>query len=515
MAISGRQDTFRKVALLLGPVLGLLTWWGMPEVDGSALVARTAGVAVWMAVWWLTEAVPLAVTSLLPLVFFPLLGILPSGKIASYYTNDIVFLFIGGFIVALAMERWMLHKRIALHVILTVGGGPIRTLFGFMLATALLSMWISNTATAMMMVPIAGAVLARWDKLYDAKQARFFAIALLLGIAYSASVGGMGTLVGTPPNLVFAQLFHQQFEGVAPVSFAEWFIFALPLSLIFLVIVWGVLTLMYMRGARVEAGAKDLFRSELKDLGRMSHEEKTVLVVFGLLALLWVFRTPLDTGWFTIPGWNMLLPEPSFAGDGTAAIALGILLFVLPAKGERGARIMDWQTARQLPWRIVLLFGGGFALAGAIKASGLASWIGVQMQGLSVLPPVLTTASISFLMTFLTELTSNTATTQMAMPILGALAVAIGRSPYFLMIPATLSASCAFMMPVATPPNAIVFGTGRLRIADMAKTGIALNLIGVVLITIYMHLIGPLHFSTQPLEQPESSQSELVQPDHR
>jgi len=484
----------RTIALILGPNLALIVWWVMPEVEGSPLEARTAAVAVWMAVWWLTEAVPLAVTSLLPLVLFPLLGVLPASQIASQYTNDIVFLFIGGFVVALAMEKWHLHKRIALLVILGVGGGPKRTLLGFMLATALLSMWISNTATAMMMIPIASAVLVRWDGMFESGQARALSIALLLGIAYAASVGGMATLVGTPPNLVFAQLYHQQFTHAPSVSFAEWMAFALPFSLIFLFAIWGLLALMYMRGIKSQTGARDIFRRELNELGRMSGEERTVLIVFATLALLWVTRNPLDFGALTLPGWSLLLPKPEYAGDGTAAIALAILLFVLPAPSRRGERVMDWETARQLPWRIVLLFGGGFALAAAISVSGLASWIGVHLQGLTVLPPVLMTASICTTMTFLTELTSNTATTQMALPILGAVAVAIGRNPFYLMIPATLSASCAFMMPVATPPNAIVFGTGRLRIVDMARTGVILNFLGVLLIVLWMQFVAPIHF---------------------
>jgi len=247
--------------LVLGPVLGIIVWIVMPTVDGSGLVARTAGVAIWMAVWWLTEAVPLAVTSLLPLVFFPALGVLSASDIASQYTNDIVFLFVGGFIVALAMEKWNLHKRIALHVILTIGGGPRRTLLGFMLATALLSMWISNTATAMMMVPIAGAVLTRWDGLYPANRVKPLGIALMLGIAYSASVGGMATLVGTPPNLVFAQQFHIQFPEAPFVTFAEWMKFGLPVSFVFLFIIWGVLVGMYTRGPKTSGSTRDIFNS--------------------------------------------------------------------------------------------------------------------------------------------------------------------------------------------------------------------------------------------------------------
>ncbi|MBD3166885.1 DASS family sodium-coupled anion symporter [bacterium] len=481
-----------SIARAAGPVAAILVWLLFPERSVHVKEAATAAVAVWMGIWWLTEAIPLAVTALLPLVFFPFFGVMSAREIAPLYTNDIVFLFVGGFLVALAMERWNLHKRIALMIVSLLGGGPRRTLLGFMAATAALSMWISNTATAMMMVPIAGAVLKQYDTMVEGARQRSVGVGLMLGIAYSASVGGIATLVGTPPNLAFAQLFHMQFPQAPDVSFARWIVFALPLSLVMLVVVWGLLVLLHFRGLP-QMGARRVFRDQLKALGTWSREEKLVSLVFAGLALSWLTRKPLELGLFTLPGWSQLLPEPEFVGDGTAAIAWGALLFLLPSR-RKGQPLMNWETARGLPWRIVLLFGGGFALAGAIQASGLAPWIGERMEGLSGLPAPLMTASTSTLMTFLTELTSNTATTQMALPILGALAVAIKANPYFLMVPATLSASCAFMMPVATPPNAIVFGTGRLRIIDMARTGILLNLIGIALITLWVHLAGPSAF---------------------
>lgn len=489
------SHSLQKVSLYAGPVLGLAALLLMPA--DPPLVGPTAGVAVWMGVWWLTEAVPLAVTSLLPLIFFPALGVMPAKDVAALYTNDVVFLFLGGFIVALAMEKWKLHRRIALRVMLLLGGGARRTLLGFMTATALLSMWISNTATAMMMVPIASAVLTHYEGTLDAASARRLSVGLLLGVAYAASIGGIATLVGTPPNLAFAQIFRIHFPGGPEVSFAAWMMFALPVSVLLLFVTWGLLTLLHVPSLKSTPSTRAIFKSELKKLGPMKREEKTVLVVFAALALLWITRRPLTFGAFIIPGWSDLLPEPSFVGDGTVAIALATLLFVLPARDGR-KRIMDWDTARRLPWRIVLLFGGGFALAGAITAGGLAEWIGLHMRGLSALGPLAMTGSICTLMTFLTELTSNTATTQMALPILAATAVAIGRNPFFLMVPATMSASCAFMMPVATPPNAIIFGTGRVRIWQMAKTGLLLNLIGVVVITLWMLLAGPAAFGGDP-----------------
>ncbi len=486
--------TSEWIFLALGPVLGGLVYFLMPVNPDQPLVAFTAGVAVWMGVWWLTEAVPLPVTSLLPLVFFPLLGVMKSKAVASLYMNDTVFLFIGGFIVALAMEKWNLHRRIAILVVLAIGGGAKRTLFGFMLATALLSMWISNTATAMMMIPIAMAVLKRYEELVESSEASLLSVGLLLGIAYSASIGGMGTLVGTPPNLAFAQIYHQTFPNAPDVSFAEWMFFAAPLTVLMLFATWGVLSMLYMRKVKYVGATRAVFQDELKKLGKTGFEEKVVLIVFVILALLWITRKPLEFGSLVIPGWSSLLSQPKYIGDGTVAMMMAIILFLIPSKQGEGkkAHIMDWETVRGLPWGIVLLFGGGFALAGAISESGLSLWIGERLNNLSALSPVATTGAICTLMTFLTELTSNTATTQMALPILAATAVAIGRNPILLMVPATLSASCAFMMPVATPPNAIIFGTGRIRVAQMAKTGIMLNLVGVIIITLWVSVAGTM-----------------------
>lgn len=488
--------------LLAGPTLGILTQLAMSDDAAHPLAARCAGVAVWMGVWWLTEAVPLAVTALLPLILFPVLGVMKAGEIASNYTNDVIFLFIGGFMVALAMERWQLHKRIALRVILLIRGGVSRTLLGFMIATAVLSMWISNTATTMMMVPIASAVLARYDDLLGKEQSSKIAIGLLLGIAYSASIGGIATLVGTPPNLVFAQVFRIQFPAGPEFSFTNWMVFALPITVIMLALTWGLLKLMYVPKVKDFRSTHSVFREELRELGPMKFEERVVLIVFSLMAILWMTRRSLTLGAFTLPGWSELLPEPSFVGDGTVALTLACTLFVISSR-DRTTRLLNWETVHRLPWRIVLLFGGGFALAGAIVSSGLSEVIGMKMLGLAALSPAWMTISICSLLTFVTELTSNTATTQIALPILGATAVAIGRNPFFLMIPATLSASCAFMMPVATPPNAIIFGTGRIKVYQMAKTGILLNLLGIVIITIWTLWAGPFFFNGVPTELPD------------
>jgi sodium-dependent dicarboxylate transporter 2/3/5 len=449
-----------------------------------------AGVAVWMAVWWITEAVPLGITALLPVVLFPLLGLMAGKAVAPLYFNSIIFLFLGGFMVALAMERWDLHKRIALRIILLIGGGPWRLVLGFMAASAFLSMWISNTATTMMMIPIAMAVIAKVGEGQRPAETLRFAAALLLGTAYGASLGGIATPVGTPPNPLLLKNLEILFPDAPEISFAQWFAFALPLSVVFLFIAWLILGAFFRLSALALPVERDAFRQEHVRLGSMSFEEKIVLIDFLCLAGLWLTREGLTLGTLKLPGWSSLLAHSSFVDDGTVAIAMALILFLVPSRSQRGVRIMDWQTARKLPWGIVLLFGGGFALAQGFIDSGLSTWLGGQMEGLSGLPPLAIVLAVCLLITFLTELTSNTATTQMALPVLAAVAVAIRVNPLLLMVPATLSASCAFMLPVATPPNAIIFGTDMVRSSQMARVGVVLNMIGAVLITLCIYLLG-------------------------
>ena len=479
----------------------LLAFWGGPFValifiiffdlePGKPAITRTAAVALWMALWWITEIIPLAATALLPLVLFPLLNIMPGKQVAPVYFNHIIVLFLGGFIVAIAMERWNLHRRIALKMMIWIGTSPPRIILGFMSATAFLSMWISNTATTMMMVPIAIAVISKMTDMFDTAEVRRFSIGLLLGIAYSASLGGMATLIGTPPNLIFVRIFEIHFPKAPEVSFAQWMIFATPLSLFFFIIVWLILIRIYSPNKGQFAGDSNIFKEEYQKLGRISYEEKVVLIDFIVLGLLWLTRNNIHLGHFTIPGWSSLFPAGEAIDDGTVAITMGLLLFLIPAKNTSNTNIMDWRSLRNLPWNIVLLFGGGFALAAAFKESGLSKWIGGHLEGLSSLHPFFIIICICAMLTFLTELTSNTATANMILPILASIAVAIKLNPILLMIPVTLSVSCAFMLPVATPPNAIIFGTQKLKVSDMARTGIILNLIGIVLITLFMYFWG-------------------------
>jgi sodium-dependent dicarboxylate transporter 2/3/5 len=491
---SGSGRSLKQIiGLITGAVLALVLLLFGDLQPGHPEVTRCAAVALLMAVWWITEAIPLPATAMLPVALFPLLGVMPGKATAGIYFNHVIFLFIGGFIIALAMEKWNLHRRIALRIILLIGAGRSRIMLGFMVATFFLSMWISNTATTMMMVPMAMAIIVKMKESFGAEKMGRFAVGLLIAIAYSASIGGTATLIGTPPNLTFSRMLTIAFPNAPDISFTEWMMFATPFAVVFLLIAWMILSRIFVPRGRKLITDMSMFQEDKQRLGPMKYEEKVILVLFSLVAFLWLFRKSIDLGSFTIPGWSSLFPVPGFIDDGTIAIAVALLLFIIPSKsrpGRRRARLMDWETAARLRWGIVILFGGGFALAAGFVESGLAAYLGNQMTGLSRLSPVIIVLAVCTLLTFLTEMTSNTATTEIFLPILAALAVAINVNPLLIMIPATLSASCAFMLPVATPPNAIVFGSGEVRIADMMRTGIYLNLIGIVLITATMYLLG-------------------------
>ncbi len=499
----------RLLSLIAGPLAAVLIIVFTDLSPGHTAVTMTAGIAAWMAIWWITEAVPLAITSLLPVVLFPAFGVLNGKDVAGQYFNHIIFLFLGGFMVALAMEKWNLHKRIALRTLMLFGGKPHRILLGFMITTAFLSMWISNTATTMMMVPIVLAIVVQMEEDLGKKAVSKYSIAVLLGVAYSASIGGIATLVGTPPNLSFSRIFAIQFPDAPEISFATWFMFAIPISIVMLFITWGLLSFLFLRNENDVNLHSDtsVIREQYQALGRISFEEIIVLIDFVLLAILWLTRAGINFGTLNIPGWSSLFEHPKYINDGVVAVSMAVLLFMIPARKcasqtNRIETILDWETCAKIPWNIILLFGGGFALAKGFMVSGLSIWAGEQLQGVGELHPGLIVMLICLLITFLTELTSNTATTEMILPVLAGLAIAINIHPLLLMIPATLSCSCAFMLPVATPPNAIVFGTQRLRILTMAKTGILLNLIGVLVITAGMWVWGRYVFDIDLSEQP-------------
>ncbi|MHC5008495.1 MAG: SLC13 family permease [Planctomycetota bacterium] len=468
---------------------------------GAPLVTRMAAVAALMAAWWITDAIPLAATALLPLVLFPLLGIMTGRDTAPVYVNHIIFLFVGGFIIALAMEKWGLHKRIALWIIRAVGSSPARLILSFMIASAFLSMWISNTATTIMMVTIGLAIIAEQESAFGRQRTRQLSVGLLLAIAYGASIGGIATLVGTPPNLSFVRILEIVFPNVEPIGFGQWMLLGLPLTTTMLVIVWLLLTRVFFRVPKDLTLPADVIRQEYRQLGPMRFAERAVMAVFALTALLWVFRKDLNLGMTTIPGWANLLPFPKLIDDGTIAVAMALTLFFIPSRASgpgQSRALVDLDIFGRVPWHIVLLFGGGFALAKGFQTTGLSAFVGEQFAGLEGAPPVAMIAAVCTTLTFLTELTSNTATTEMVLPILASAGVAMGENPLLLMIPATLSASCAFMLPVATPPNAIIFGSGRITIADMAKVGIVINLAGIAVIVIVFSLLGTAIFSIDP-----------------
>ncbi len=494
---NSKKSTTQKTGLILGPSLFLILIFFFDLDPSNPILTRMAAVALLMAVWWITDAIPLFATSLIPMILFPLLGILKSNDTAPIYFNSTILLFLGGFMIALTMEKWNLHKRISLVIIRFIGGGPGRIILGFMLASSFLSMWISNTATAIMMVPIGLAIVLKMEDSFGTEETRNFTTGLMLGIAYGCSIGGIATLVGTPPNLSFARIYQITFPDAEPVGFGMWFIMGLPISVTLLIIVWIILTRVFFRTSPKLKVEKSIIENEYEKLGTISFEEKTVLKIFTLTALLWVFRKKLTLGFLTIPGWSQLLPNSTLIDDATVAIFMAMIMFLIPAKNKSSSysTIMGPDVIKKLPWDIVLLFGGGFALAKGFQVTGLSEYLGYKFSGLAGMPAIIIILAICMGITFLTELTSNTATTEMILPILASVAVAVQINPLMLMIPATISASCAFMMPVATPPNAVVFGSGRIRISDMARAGVFINLIGVMVITLLFYIVGTSVFS--------------------
>ena len=470
----------QRIGLILGPVL-FLFMLALPMPEGMSPAAQAvAAVALLMTVWWITEAIPIPVTALLPLGLFPALNAVPAPQVSGAYANHLIFLFLGGFLIAIAMERWNLHRRIALHIVRLVGTSANGILLGFMLATAFLSMWISNTATVMMMLPIALAVARQAEtSLGHSDDSPFaFGIALMLGIAYAGSIGGIATLIGTPPNAILAGVYEQNY-GEA-ILFADWLLFALPLSLFLLAMVWLYLTRWVCAGQQHSLpGGRELVARQLAELGPMTAEEKKVLVVFTLVALAWVSH-----GFITLPALDLV-------ADSTIAILGGIALFLIPARRGSGHFLLDWPTAVKLPWDIILLFGGGFALAAGFQHTGLTLWIGEQLTLLTGVHLLLMVLAVTTLVVFLTEVTSNTATASLMLPIMGALAAAAQLHPLSLMAPAALAASCAFMLPVATPPNAIVYSSRYVSILTMARVGFWVNLLAIGFLTLFVMVWMP------------------------
>ncbi|AGF71293.1 SLC13 family permease [Corynebacterium halotolerans] len=457
-----------------------------PEAEYSHHALRiTAAITVLMGAWWMTEAIPLAATALIPIIAFPLLQVAEFSEVATPYASSTIFLFMGGFLLALGLQRWNLHRRLALVVVLAVGTSPKRLILGFMIATGFLSMWVSNTATAVVMLPIGMSVLSLTAETVGGMRNQVkFATGLMLAIAYSASIGSLGTLIGTPPNALLAG-YMETAHGIT-IGFGRWMMVGVPIAVIFMGIAWLVLVTVFKPEMDQIPGGRELIRKELADMGAWTRPQVMVGIIFLLAALSWVF-VPLVIDWF---GADMVYD------DALVGIIAGLLMFTIPADPKTGVRLLDWKTANELPWDVLLLFGGGLSLSAMFTNSGLSLWIGEVAKGLEVLPSFLLIAAVAALVLVLTEFTSNTATAATFLPIMGGVAVGIGltaggeQNVLLLTIPVALAATCAFMLPVATPPNAIAFGSGYVRIGDMIKGGIWLNLIGVVLITLATYFIA-------------------------
>ncbi|SUW12207.1 Na(+)/dicarboxylate symporter [Brevibacterium iodinum] len=507
--ISRSTLRIRWIGFLLGLIFSTLVYAIMPADVGQA-AKLTAAVAVLMAVWWMTEALPIAATSLVPLVAFPVLGTdVEMETVGASYGNPIIFLFLGGFLIALAMQRWSLHRRIALVTLSIMGDRPGPMIAGFMIATGFISMWVSNTATAVMMLPTGMSVLMIVSKVVGtalnetadpdrdvtedvdgaaessseggdetgigAVVKSNFGTALMLGIAYSASIGSLGTIIGTPPNLFLIGYLKDNHD--ISIGFGQWMLVGVPLSVVMMAIAWFLLVkVMFKPEIDKIPGGRELIREELSKLGPMSTGEKLVLAMFVLAAVSWI----------SLP---LIFEEPPISDEGIAMV-VGLLLFLIPGGANRGVRLLDWETAEKLPWGVLLLFGGGLALSAQFSESGLTEWIGKTTSGLGVLPTVLVVAIFAAIILFLTELTSNTATAATFVPVVGGVAMGLDLDPLLLTIPVALAATCAFMLPVATPPNAVAFGSGYVTVAQMVKGGLWLNVIGIVLVTVTVYLLA-------------------------
>ena len=494
----------KTISIILGPLIFLLMLiLGAPEGMEPAAYMVLAST-IWIAIWWVTEAVPIPVTSLLPMIVFPLTGALTMGQATEPYARPIIYLFLGGFLLALAMERWNLHRRIALTIISMVGTNMHQILLGFIIATGFLSMWISNTATTLMMLPIALSVIGQFDTFsgMDAEVkegSKSFGKALILGIAYSASIGGMATLVGTPTNLIFANSVKKTYGSDSPyqlpemdIAFDQWMWFGLPISIILLAVCWWHLSHNAFKLSKTTvSGSREIIQGELAKLGKMKVEEKWVLAIFVVVAFGWITRRYLITPYFP-------------AVNDTNIVLMGALaLFVIPSSSKPKTFLMDWKTGLKLPWGVLLLFGGAFAVAAAFEISGLTAWIGDRLQLLKDVPFWLLLLIVITTVNFLTEITQNIATCTLMLPIMAALSGVIDVHPFGLMAGTCIAASCAFMLPVATAPNAVVFGSGYIKMKDMVRAGFFLNILSVIVILLFTYFALPLIWGIDMQSFPE------------
>ena len=478
----GPRHRYQDIGLVIGPLLAIVLWLLPAPADMGGDAWIVVGLVAWMAAWWATEAIPVPATSLLPLIVLPLSGVASPAEASRPFTEPVIFLLLGGFIMAMAMQRWGLHKRIALNIVARAGDHPARLILGFMAAAALLSMWISNTATTLMMIPI--ALTTATTLLGEADTEHPFLKALLLGVAWSASIGGLGTIIGTPPN-AFVVGFVRETQGL-DIAFIEWMAFGVPVVALMVPAAWVVVTRLSFRfDPRELAGGHKVVAEQLAALGPMSRAERRTAAVFAVVGLAWATRLLLND----LPGFGGLT-------DMGIAVIGAMAMFLVPAgRGTaRGTRLLNWSWAVRLPWGVILLFGGGLSLAAAIQATGLAEWLGTALSPLTAMPLIVIMLALVLLIIFLTELTSNTATVAALVPVLASIAIAGDFPAIYLAAPAAMAGSSAFMLPVATAPNAIVFASGHVHIPDMVKAGLRLNLLGTLLITAACWAIVPAVF---------------------
>lgn len=450
-------------------------------------------IAILMGIWWMTEALPLGITALLPLVLYPILGIMLTSQVSPNYMHHLVFLFMGGFVIAISLQEWNLHRRFALYAISILGTNPRKIILAFMIVAAILSMWISNTATAVMMLPIGLAVINQVERNQSQSGVKsdYFAMILMLGIAYSSSIGGMATIIGTPPNIIFTGIFGKFFPGEPEISFIQWMIYVLPLAIVLFFLIWIYLVYFILKSKHLPSiKSGDYFKDEIKKLGPLNRSQKWVLALFCLTALLWIFRADFTFGKFTFHGWPHLFGLENRIQDSTIAIGMAMLFFLIPNHDRSQRRtILGLKNLLEIPWDILLLFGGGFALAQGIKSTGLAEFLGHQLHFLGNLPPLLLIFVVTISVIFFTEFTSNTAVATTILPIIAAISIDIKLLPLIIMLPATIAASCAFMLPVATPPNAIVFGSRFIPIQKMVRIGFTLNIVSSIVVSLYFYML--------------------------
>ena len=476
----------KLIGLLIGLALLALSVLLPPPPGMQPEALRALGVALLMASWWVSECIPIYATAFVPIALFPILGILDSSTTAENYGHNYVLMLLGGFFLAKSIEISGLHKRLALFIIKRLGTNRRKLILSFMIATAMLSFWIANVAVVLLMLPIAIAII---DKEEHSVHKANFGIAMMLAIAYAASIGGTGSLIGTPPNMVFAGVMEKMFPDAREIDFLEWMKIGVPIVIVLIPIIWFYIIKYFKINGTFE-GSKEIIEAEIISLGKISTYEKRVFMVFLFTAVGWIFRKDLDLGAFVFPGWSSILGVKEYVHDSTVAIIAALLLFIIPSgkKDSESKTLLNWKSAASVPWGVVMIVGGGYAIADSFKQTGLADYLGNALSFISVYPPIIILVIVITLMIFITEINSNTATANIFLPVLATMAIAGSINPYLLMIPATFACSFSFMLPSGTGTNAVIFGSNRVTISEMAKCGLGLNFLGIILLTVMMYV---------------------------